>query len=65
MEMEILLLDSLGVEPKRRIQEQGDSLDSRLTPKETLSGLKIYAMWPRCVKGGNRSHTVLAAKQGL
>ena len=45
----------LGVEPKRRSQEQGDSLDSRLAPKDTPSGLKISATFPpRCVKGGNK-----------
>ena len=46
---------SLGIEPKRMSQEQGDSLDSRLAPKDTPSGLKISATFPpRCVKGGNR-----------
>ena len=43
-------LASLGVEPKWRSQEQGDSLDSRLGPKDIPSGLKISATWPRCVK---------------
>ena len=37
---------SLGVEPKQRSQEKGDSLDSRLAPKDTLSGLNIYATFP-------------------
>ena len=43
-------MDSLGVELKRRSQEQGDSLDLRLSPKDTPSGLKISTTWPRCVK---------------
>ena len=48
-------MDSLGVEPKRRSQEQGDSLDLRLSPKDTPSGLNILFMSPsRCVKGGNK-----------
>ena len=45
---------SLGVETKQRSQEQGDSLDSRLAPKDTPSGLNISVTFPpRCVKGGN------------
>ena len=32
--------------PKRRSQEQGDSLDSRLAPKDAPSGLKISATFP-------------------
>ena len=44
----------LGVEPKQRSQEQGDILDLRLSPKDTLRGLNISAMSPpRCEKGGN------------
>ena len=47
-------LASLGVEPKRRSQEQGDSLDSRLAPMDTPSGLKISATFPpKSVKGAN------------
>ena len=45
---------SLEVEPKKRNQEQGDSLDSGLSPNDTPSGLKISATFPpKYVKGDN------------
>ena len=51
---------SLGVEPKRRSQEQGESLDLRLAPKDTPSGLNILSMSPpMCVKGGNNFQGVI------
>ena len=54
----------LGVDPKWRIQEQGDSLDSRLAPKDTPSGLNISALFPpRCVKGGNTPHHMFGSLQ--
>ena len=41
---------SLRVEPKWRSQEQGNSLDSRLAPNDTPSGLNISATSPPSVR---------------